>query len=435
MRVSPFVIRALGLLVPLAAAWGLWAWRRPRGRQFAAVLLACVWNVPALLLIHALAVRLGWWHFEARGGLLLGAPFDLFVGWVLLWGAVPFLLFPHARLWLVLGVFACVDLCLMPLCAPVVVLGRGWLWGETAAVALCLLPAQLLARWTLLDRRLAWRATLQMLAFGGLLFAFLPAVILEQTGRDWSALSRRPAWLNELALQLLAVSAVIGVSALQEFVTRGRGTPLPYDPPRRLVTSGIYAYVSNPMQLSTCLLLAGWGALLLSPWVAASALVGLAYGAGLAAWDEGDDLRERFGDDWVKYRRDVRAWLPRWRPRHAPSAVLYVAESCGMCGEVGRWLSARRPVALSIVAAEDHPARDLRRMTYETDDGDYTAEGVEGFARALEHLNFAWTLAGCALRLPLVRWFAQLLVDASGGGPRLVRRRGVVTCSTSSSRS
>ena len=130
MRITPPVIRALGLLAPLAAAWCLWAWRRPRGRQFAAALLACVWNVPALLAVQALAARFGWWRFDARGGLVAGMPFDLYAGWALLWGAIPFLAFPHARLALVVALFACVDLLLMPLCAPVVVLGRGWLAGE-----------------------------------------------------------------------------------------------------------------------------------------------------------------------------------------------------------------------------------------------------------------------------------------------------------------
>jgi len=327
-----------------------------------------------------------------------------------------------------------VDLWLMPACRPVLQLGERWLVGEGVALVLCLVPAQLLARWTLRERHLAWRATLQMLAFGGLMFGLLPAVIIEQTGGSPSAFFQRPAWRNSLALQLLAVPAVLGLSALQEFVTRGRGTPLPYDPPQRLVTSGVYAYVANPMQLATCLLLVGWGALLGSMWAACAGVMCVVYGAGLAAWDEGGDLKKRFGKDWLDYRRGVRLWWPRWRPYYNTGARLYVAETCGMCGEVARWLGARCPVALVIVAAEDHPARDLRRMTYETDDGRTCAEGVAALARALEHLNFGWALIGCVMRLPLVREFVQLLVDAAGGGPRLIRRRAAVTCSVARSR-
>ncbi|HYO99546.1 MAG TPA: methyltransferase [Pyrinomonadaceae bacterium] len=431
------LIRALGLLVPLCVASALWAWRKPARRPAAAALLACVWNLPALLVVQLLAVRFGWWHFEARGGLLLGMPVDLYLGWVLLWGAIPLLAFPRVPFGLMAAIMLGVDLCLMPACRPVVELGERWLVGEGVALALCLVPSQLLARWTLRGRHLARRATLQMLAFGGLMFGLLPAVIIEQTGGGWSQFLERPAWLNGLALQLLALPAVVGLSALQEFVTRGRGTPLPYDPPQRLVTSGVYSYVANPMQLATCLLLAGWGVFLGSVWVACAGVMCVVYGAGIAAWDEGGDLKTRFGADWLEYRRAVPLWWPRWRPFRNAGARLYVAESCGMCAEVARWLKARRPVALEIVAAEDHPARDLRRMTYETGDGHTTtsAEGVAAFARALEHLNFGWAFAACAIRLPLVCEFVQLLVDAAGGGPRLIRRRRAgVTCSVARSR-
>ena len=46
----------------------------------------------------------------------------------------------------------------------------------------------------------------------------------------------------------------MGLSALQEFALRGKGTPFPLDPPLKLVTTGPYAYVSNPMQTAQILL-------------------------------------------------------------------------------------------------------------------------------------------------------------------------------------
>ena len=89
------------------------------------------------------------------------------------------------------------------------------------------------------------------------------------------------------ALQILAVPAVLGISAVCEFARRGGGTPVPFDPPKRLVTTGPYAYIANPMQTAMTLVFLGWGALLGSWWVMAAAAMAIVYSAGIAAWDEG----------------------------------------------------------------------------------------------------------------------------------------------------
>jgi hypothetical protein len=225
-------------------------------------------------------------------------------------------------------------------------------------------------------------------------------------------------------VQILAIPAVAGLSAVQEFVTRGGGTPVPFDPPRRLVTTGLYAYVRNPMQLSAVLLLLLLGLALQNFWIAIAGVMAHIYSSGLAGWDEDEDLRRRFGGGWDAYRRNVRSWLPRTRPWHPPdqlAARLYVAESCGMCSEVGQWFQRHRATGLIIVAAETHPSRALTRISYEPGDGTCAASGVEAVGRALEHLHLGWAFIGCVLRLPVLRQSVQLLVDASGGEPRPTR--------------
>jgi len=83
-----------------------------------------------------------------------------------------------------------------------------------------------------------------------------------------------------------------------EFVERGEGTPIPYDAPKRLVTSGMYRYVANPMQLSCGVVMLGWAALLCNWWMALAAAMAIIYSAGIAEWDEGRDLERRFGSAW-----------------------------------------------------------------------------------------------------------------------------------------
>jgi protein-S-isoprenylcysteine O-methyltransferase Ste14 len=418
------VVRATGLYLAIVLVTLAWLWARPSRRQAGAALASTCWTLPTLLALHMLATAHGWWRFDATGGTLMEMPVDLYIAWALLWGAFPALVLRAVPLpILAAGAFA-VDLALMPAAAPVIRLGDSWLLGEGLALAAVLVPAQLLARWTADEQHLAARAALQALTFAGLVGFVVPTIAFEVTEGRWSLPDRVPGWMWSVAVQLIGLPALLGLSAVQEFVTRGGGTPVPLDPPRRLVTSGLYAYLRNPMQTSGALLLAVLGYTLGHGWLAAGGIVAVAFALGLGASSEDDDLTRRFGLAWTNYRQHVPRFLPRWRPWRQPElapARLYVAVTCGPCRDVRRWIERRTPSGLDIVPAEAHPTRALTRITYEDTDG-YRAEGVAAIARALEHIHLLWALAGCALRLPGVEPFVQVLVDAAGGQPRLLHR-------------
>lgn len=410
----------VAILITIAAAMA----RRPDRRALAGALLASAWNLPSLLALHLVATRLGWWTFDADGGLLLGMPVDLWLAWTLLWGAAPAIGLRSWPLPAVASAALAFDLLLMPLGEPVVRLGSNWLIGEFIGLALCLVPAQLLARWTAEDRHLAWRAALQVIAFGGIAVFLLPAIAIDASGSAWHNPLTQPTWVLSLMVQLLAVPAIIGLSAVQEFATRGGGTPIPYDPPRRIVTTGVYAYVANPMQLSAVVLLLLLGLAIGNVWVAAAGFMAHVYSTGLARWDEHDDLTRRFGAAWLAYRREVRSWLPRLRPWYRedePVATLYVSAECSMCSQVARWFRRHGARGLAIVPAESHHTGGLTRITYESADGSCTASGTNAIARALEHTHLGWALAGFAIRLPIVSQAVQLIADASGAEPRRIR--------------
>lgn len=414
-------IRGLSLYLPLVLAVAAWVWRRPGRRQAGAALLSTFWNLAFLFPVHLAAERFGWWSFAAEGGLFWGLPVDFYLGWAVLWGALPSLAAPRAPLALIAFSAAALDLLLMPLCAPVLRLGSSWWLGEAAALAVCLVPAQCLSRWTRRDENLRGRVVLQLVLFGALLFVVVPAMVLQATDGDLGKTLDGLDPNNGILVQVLALPLILGLSAVQEFLERGEGTPFPYDPPRRLVTTGVYAYLANPMQVSTTLLFIGLGAVLGEFWLAAAALVGAAYSAGLAQWHEREHLEGRFGEVWGRYRQQVRRWFPRFYPYRESAARLYVAEGCDPCSQIGSWLGRHGPRQLVICAAEDHPTRDLRRLTYE--DGDWVEEGVAAMARALEHIHLGWAAVGWTLRLPAVLPLAQLVMDVSGAGPRTVPRR------------
>ena len=102
------------------------------------------------------------------------------------------------------------------------------------------------------------------------------------------------------------------------FATRGRGTLAPWDPPRRLVVTGVYRHVRNPMISGVIAILAGesllWGVPAVAWWAALFAAVNLTYIPLL----EEPMLRGRFGAPYDEYRRNVPRWIPRLRPWTQP---------------------------------------------------------------------------------------------------------------------
>ena len=419
-------VRAVSLYLPIMLVAAAAVLVKPGRREIIGAGMTLAWNVPALLALHIVAAKAGWWSFDADGGLLLGMPIDLWIAWAILWGPLPSIALRSLPLPVVLLAALAFDLVMMPAASPVVRLGPDWLLGEAAGLVCCLWPAQLLARWTSRERRLAARASLQVIAFSGLMMGLIPVIAVQASGSSWRNPFEWPMPILSIVIQLMAVPAVLGLSAVQEFVIRGGGTPIPYDPPRRIVMTGAYAYVANPMQLSAVMVLLILGIALWNPWVAAAGVMAHIYSAGIAGWDEHEDLRSRFGDSWPAYRSRVRKWLPHFRPWYRNDravATLYVSEECGMCSEVAEWFLKRGVLGLAIVAAEDHPSGGLTRITYESADGLYRATGTDAVARALEHIHCGWALASFAMRLPVVSTVIQLIVDASGGEPRAVRRR------------
>ena len=413
------LLRALSLYIPLGAVAVVWWWRRPSRQTTVGVFLAVVWNASALLAVNVIAQAAGWWRFQAEGGMTLGMPVDLLLGWALLWGAAGVLALRGQPMAVVIAAMTLADVALMPQLRPVVVLGPAWLVGEALALAVSLVPGLLLTRWTAADAHLYWRCTLQLVLAGALVLWLLPATVLGDPSGLAALLAPLPRPVLAAVLALLGLCSLLGVAAVQEFAERGSGTPLPYDPPKRLVVTGPYAFTANPMQISVTLILAVMAVLSRDLRFAAAAVVSVAYSAGLALWHEDEDLRNRFGAPWEALRAATSPWRIRRRPHWSgPPATIWMSQTCEQCASVDRFLRSRRPIGLDVRAAEIHPGRGLARITYEL--GAQRWQGLPAIARALDHLHLGWAILGWVLRLPGVAHALQVVVDAAGGGPRFV---------------
>jgi protein-S-isoprenylcysteine O-methyltransferase Ste14 len=116
------------------------------------------------------------------------------------------------------------------------------------------------------------------------------------------------------AVPVIAAGAALYAWCVWNFAAVGDGTPGLWDPPRRVVATGPYRWVRNPIYLAALLVILG------EAWLFWSLRL-LVYAAAVAAFChlfvtlyEERRLARKFGDSYLEYRRTVPRWIPR-RPR------------------------------------------------------------------------------------------------------------------------
>ncbi|MDQ6892623.1 MAG: isoprenylcysteine carboxylmethyltransferase family protein [Acidobacteriota bacterium] len=120
-----------------------------------------------------------------------------------------------------------------------------------------------------------------------------------------------PLWLRPVGFVLASVGALIAGACIATFVTRGRGTPAPFDPPREFVATGPYRWVRNPMYVGAAAVILGAGLVLSSPSVVLLAFAFVLVMHLFVVLHEERALTERFGDAYDQYRSSVHRWWIR----------------------------------------------------------------------------------------------------------------------------
>ena len=120
-----------------------------------------------------------------------------------------------------------------------------------------------------------------------------------------------PQWLRPIGFGLACVGSLLAGACIATFVTTGRGTPAPFDPPREFVASGPYRYVRNPMYVGAAFAILGCGLALSSPAIALLAFAFVLIMHLLVVFSEEPALTRRFGAAYVEYTSRVRRWLIR----------------------------------------------------------------------------------------------------------------------------
>jgi protein-S-isoprenylcysteine O-methyltransferase Ste14 len=159
------------------------------------------------------------------------------------------------------------------------------------------------------------RHLLALVALPGTVAVWAPLWI----ARRWGITFTSPGGAADVLLVAAGIFAVaIGltlfVASLRRFVSTGKGTLAPWDPPRHLVVVGPYRYVRNPMISGITFVAFGESLILLSSPHFLWALFFLANNLAWIPFYEEPHLERLFGDDYRAYRKHVRRFIPRLRP-------------------------------------------------------------------------------------------------------------------------
>ena len=153
------------------------------------------------------------------------------------------------------------------------------------------------------------RAVTYSTLFIGFVLVFLPARVLSAAGIIGPPAIGR--W--QMAGMLLGTAgAGLCLACILSFVFVGRGTPAPFDPPRRLVVSGPYRAVRNPMYVGAGLALTGAAIFYQSWWLLGYVGTYFVITHLFVTVYEEPTLRRTFGEEYEAYCRRV----GRWRPKH-----------------------------------------------------------------------------------------------------------------------
>jgi protein-S-isoprenylcysteine O-methyltransferase Ste14 len=98
------------------------------------------------------------------------------------------------------------------------------------------------------------RAVIYAALFIGFVLVYLPSRFLSWSGIVEPATAGTP---QVAGMIMVTIGTVIALWCVFTFVFIGKGTPAPFDPPRKLVIRGPYRFVRNPMYIGAGMTLAG----------------------------------------------------------------------------------------------------------------------------------------------------------------------------------
>ncbi len=125
-----------------------------------------------------------------------------------------------------------------------------------------------------------------LLVAPGVVAGLVPWLLTDWSAHDW------PIPLRLIGAAVIVAGLALVLPAFARFAIDGRGTPAPVAPTERLVVTGAYRYVRNPMYLGVAALIVGQGLLLGQAVLLAYAAIFVVVVTAIRAWLRGADPRK-----------------------------------------------------------------------------------------------------------------------------------------------
>jgi protein-S-isoprenylcysteine O-methyltransferase Ste14 len=172
-----------------------------------------------------------------------------------------------------------------------------------------------------LDPQLLEPAMSKAMAIAGSALFFVIAPLVVAAFVPWwiTRWEFRPAFLNvELTRAIGSMLIIAGLPGLVDsfarFALEGLGTPAPVAPPQKLIVTGFYRYVRNPMYVGVVTVIFGQALLFGDArlvWY--GALFWLVVHVFVVVYEE-PTLKRTFGGEYESFRANVPRWIPRLTP-------------------------------------------------------------------------------------------------------------------------
>lgn len=376
-----------------------------------AILYSLIWMGISLALSNKLFVYLEFWHYPKESNSIFNIPLNLYFSWLVFWAVIPVYLFKGKFTLILFITLLWLDFLFMPKLEQfgLLILDPNWFLADIALLLFVWLPGYVWAKTSLDSTFLSFRVFMQVLSMCLLLILIIPIILINYRGFN-------PQFkLSPILFQIVLIIALPAIVAVQNLYQIGKGTPFPYDPTKKLVQSSVYAYCRNPIQWSFTLLFIPISIYYSEPYLLFGCLISVAYTIGISNPQEGVDMTKRFGIEWASYRKNVPAWIFNWRPKSIVQGTIYFKSKCGQCEQIRTWFKNQSTVNLKIKYAHEHQGF-LRQITYIDHQGNVN-KGINAIASGLEHIHLGWACLAWFMKLPVISYLLQAIVNALGFSP------------------